>query len=114
MTMTPIDPRTARIRALNDMLRMTLRGGKIMFAGELAHQDPTFQMIVLMEVATFTDFNEDNDPYGEHDFVKVEVGGEPYFGKIDYYDLDLEYGSPDPADPAVTTRVLTIFHARDY
>ncbi len=33
------------------------------------------------------------------------------FWKIEYYDRATEMGSPDPADPAVTTRVLTITRA---
>ncbi len=37
-------------------------------------------------VACFTDFNDDNDPYGEHDFGAVEVGDQRYFWKIDYFD----------------------------
>ena len=35
-----------------------------------------------------------------------------YF-KIDAYDLALEFGSEDPADPSVTVRVLTIMLAQD-
>jgi hypothetical protein len=46
-------------------------------------------------------------------------GSEPpapirYFWKVDCYDRATEFGSPDPADPAVTTRVLTILRADEY
>ncbi len=62
----------------------------------------------------FEDFTADNDPYGEHDFGAFQLGGEKLFWKIDYYDLALEMGSPDPADPAVTRRILTIMLAEEY
>jgi hypothetical protein len=69
---------------------------------------------LLRRVAEFTEFKADNDPYGEHDFGKIEIEGESYFWKIDCYDKSLESGSPDPSDPAVTTRVLTIMRADEY
>jgi hypothetical protein len=75
---------------------------------------PQEKAAVLSKVRTFTDFNGDNDPHGEHDMVFVEVQGERYFAKCDYYDLNLEYGSEDPSDPTKTTRVLTIGHMSDY
>jgi hypothetical protein len=53
-------------------------------------------------------------PYGEHDFGSFEIAGEKVFWKIDYYDLSLEFGSNDSADPAQTKRVLTILLAEEY
>ena len=68
----------------------------------------------LCAVAAFNSFTKDNDPHGEHDFGSVEVCGRTLFWKIEYYDPDLQYGSEDPADPAQTTRVMTVMLASEY
>lgn len=57
---------------------------------------------------------EDNDPYGERDFGSIELEGERYFWKIDYYDRTLRFGAEDPADTSETMRVLTLMHASEY
>ena len=104
----------ARIRQLNDQLRQHFTGGKVMLTAAVAALDEETKAKVLSAVRTFDQFNEDNDPHHEHDFVAVEVEGRRYFAKTDYYDKTMEYGSEDPSDPAVTSRVLTIMNAGDY
>lgn len=47
------------------------------------------------------------------DFGSFEYAGKCIMWKIDYYDQEWS-GSPDPADPAVTTRVLTVMLAEEY
>ena len=69
---------------------------------------------ILEQVRRFDKFNESNDPHGEHDCAIVDVEGERILFKIDYYDRDVNLHSPDPSDPAVTTRILTIMLACEY
>ena len=104
----------AKIAELNDHLRRTFTGGKVMMTAAVAALDPVERAEVLERVRAFTDFNADNNPHGENDFGVVTVKDEQFFWKVDYYDLTMEFGSEDPADPAVTTRVLTIGHMSDY
>ena len=105
---------TQRIRLLNDQLRKTFVGGKIMLTAGVDALSDEAKAMVLSKVRTFADFNGDNDPHGEHDFGSFQIEGETYFFKLDYYSLDMEGGSEDPADPEKTTRVLTIMRADEY
>ncbi|MGO8866407.1 MAG: DUF3768 domain-containing protein [Alphaproteobacteria bacterium] len=105
---------TERIRALNDAFRTTMSGGRVMLTRGVDALEPDVKSIVLRRVATFDAFSEDNDPYHEHDFGSFEVTGRKIFWKIDHYDKALVYGSEEPANPVVTTRVLTIMLAEEY
>ena len=113
MTMTT-DSKTDRIRTLNDAFRRTFVGGAVMITQGVEAMPLDQRRSLLEKVRGFETFNEDNDPHQEHDFGAVDEGGERFFFKIDYYDRKTEFGSPDPADPAVTTRVLTIMRADEY
>ena len=93
---------------------MTFEGGKVMLSSGLAALPLDARNEVLWAVRLFWEFSPENDPYEEHDFGAVACRGERYFWKIDCYDLDLRYASPDPSDPAFTIRVLTIMRADEY
>ena len=69
---------------------------------------------VMLAVAKANDFNEANDPYGEHDFGAVTVSGQRVFWKIDYYDQSLSSQAVDPSDANECVRVLTIMLAEEY
>lgn len=105
---------TLAIQRLNDLLRNTLLPafGRVVLA-PLMSQHPRLEEVITA-VRNFNEFTEGNDPYGEHDFGVIEIDHEKFFWKIDYYDKGLKYGSEDPADPSVTTRVLTIMLAEEY
>jgi hypothetical protein len=62
----------------------------------------------------FDDFCHTNDPHQEHDFGSFNAEGEMVMFKIDYYDKTMTSHSPDPADPSVTQRVITIRLASEY
>jgi Protein of unknown function (DUF3768) len=103
-----------KIALLNDSLRRTFTGGKVVMTDGVAAL-PEQKLVQLLErVRSFDAFTNDNDPHGEHDFGSVELAGQTYFFKVDYYAPDMDGGSEDPADPAKTTRVLTIMRADEY
>jgi len=103
-----------RIRALNDAFRHTFVGGMVMITAGVEAMPVEQRRSLLAKVRAFDVFTDDNDPHGEHDFGAIDEGGVRCFWKIDLYDRATEMGSPDPADPAVTTRVLTVMRADEY
>ena len=91
-----------------------LARGQLMITSGVANLGNEFVLRALQSVREFSDFTEDNDPYGEHDFGSFALDGEQVYWKIDYYDNDLQNGSPNPADAALTKRVLTILLSEEY
>jgi hypothetical protein len=103
-----------RIRDLNDAFRATFEGGQVMLTAGVRALPADVLARAIRMVATYDAFDAANDPHGEHDFGAFDLAGHTFFWKIDYYDTRLELGSPDPADPARTVRVLTIMLAEKY
>jgi Protein of unknown function (DUF3768) len=105
---------TAKIRALNDQLRKDLTAGHAFITPGVAALGPEAVARIVQTIAVYDAFCHANDPYGEHDFGSFEAEGETIFFNIDYYDQALEFHSPDPADPKVTRRVITVMLAEEY
>jgi hypothetical protein len=109
-----MDAKTERIRSLNDELRQKLTDGAAVMTPGIAALGREAVERIVRTIAVFDDFCHANDPHQEHDFGSFEAEGHVIFFKIDYYDETLSYHSPDPADPAVTRRVITIMLADEY
>ncbi|OCJ67343.1 hypothetical protein A6U97_00925 [Agrobacterium tumefaciens] len=105
---------TNRIRELNDIFRSTWLTGTVLMTSGIKSLPDAIQSRIVEAVQKFDAFTPDNDPHGEHDFGSVIIEGHRVFWKIDYYDRTMQYGSEDPANPAVTERVLTMMLAEEY
>jgi len=119
------------IRRLNDAARSY--PGQMSIAnvttGFLALPDAD-RFAALAAISRFSQFDGDNDPYGEHDFGAVYglasgtwtqdrpkdelTIAQTVFWKVDCYDNDLMFGSEAPWDETRTKRVLTIMLASEY
>lgn len=102
------------IKTLNDNFRKTFIGGRVMLTSGIRAKTQDEIAEILEKVRSFDNFTTANDPYGEHDFGSFDYKGQKIFWKIDYYDLNYEYMSENPADPTITNRVLTIMLADEY
>ena len=97
-----------RIRQLNDTLRRTGSGGRIVVTAGVAALGPEKIAAIIQAVATFSAFGCDNDPNGEHDCALLTAAGHRRIWKIDYYDPSLAAQSEDPArESARGTRHLS-------
>lgn len=102
------------IRELNDLFRTTGDVGRMTITRGVHMQGEDAVREILRLVRNYNSFHPDGDPQGEHDFGSFAYQGQEYFWKIDYYDSTMRLGSPDPANPNVTKRVLTVMLAQEY
>src|SRR5260370_36793583 len=109
-----MDRKPAAIRVLNDELRQNFTQGMAVMAPGVAALGAEAVARIVKTIGVFDDFCHANDPHEEHDFGAFDVDGHRIFFKIDYYDETLKYHSPDPSDPSVTKRVITIMLAEEY
>ena len=103
---------TQNIRKKNDTLRKLIpfvpSPHMFMRTSSVAALPEQKQLALFSKVVNFNDFNEDNDPYGEHDFFSVIQDGQKYFLKIDNYDKNLKFYKENGI------RVITLMHSNDY
>jgi hypothetical protein len=108
------EQRRALISLQNDRFRITFLGGQVVMTVGVKGRRGAFVQRCLAAVRAFDTFNEENDPYGEHDFGILEVDSQKVYWKIDAYDHEGQYGSEDAADPTLTLRVLTFCLPEEY
>ncbi len=107
-----------QIARINDTIRVNLCKlrcnvkfdgviGQLMFTRNAIEALGDNITILLQAIGSFNGFNEDNDPHKEHDFGKIELFGQTWFWKFDYYDKKLEYFGHH-------THVLTVMLVEDY
>lgn len=111
--------RTATIARLNDDARLGLdHRARVLFTSNcLETFRPTpethvaFVQAELLKAFRHCEFAAESP---EHDFASILHRDRKVWMKIDYYDLTCDYGSEDPANAAITTRVITILLPEDY
>lgn len=106
--------KSERIRTLNDSARHTFTGCAVMITPTVQELADEEKAQLLSAVRKFDRFDADNDPHHEHDFGAIDLHGQKWFWKFDYYAPDMRMVSDDPADIDKTHRVLTIMHANEY
>jgi hypothetical protein len=109
-----METKTAQIRALNDEMRQRLIGGMAVMTPGIAALGPEAVARIVKTIEVYDDFCHANDPHEEHDFGAFDADGKRIFFKIDYYHESMTVHSPDPSDPNVTKRVITIMLAEEY
>ena len=109
-----MNEKTNALARMNDQLRRTGLGGKVLITSGVQSLSHTMQTRLLQVIASFDNFDDSNDPHGEHDFGAIDFEGDRYFWKIDYYDQAYEAESPDPLDAEITRRVMTVMRAEEY
>jgi hypothetical protein len=72
---------TEKIRTLNDAFRTTMTGGTVLLTAGVNALPENVKAEVIRRVATFSEFTEDNDPHGEHDFDNFTVSERKFFSK---------------------------------
>jgi len=96
--------------ALNDQFR---RGNESLGLYSLSPQVealPAPQRQALLEAVSTTHYFIEEG----HDFGVVSLDETDFLWEIDYYNQDLKGTAPNPADPALTVRVLSILRADEY
>ena len=100
--------KVAKIRELNDNFRTNFRGGQILLTQAVAGLPSMVAAAALQKVAEFTNFNEENDSCEEHDYLSFDLCNREFVFIIQYWNLEIDGPSIDPADPSVTKRIAIL------
>jgi hypothetical protein len=102
---------TATVRGLNDRLRQTFTGGRVVLSPGVLSLPPEANAEVLERVRTFAAFDPDNEEL--HDFGEFRFEGVAYCFELECCSRAQD-GSKDPGDVGKTTRVMTVMRTDEY
>jgi Protein of unknown function (DUF3768) len=103
-----MDPRTQRIRALNDQLRKHPTSDIAIMTPGIAALGQEAANRIIKTITTFDDFCHANDPGEDHDTGSFEAEGRTIVFKIDHYERPVESPSPAPSVQTDRVRVITV------
>lgn len=101
--------RRATIIALNDQLRTTFQVGRVQMTPSVYELDDRLRGRALAVLGGYNTFDADS----EHDWGTFIFAGFSFEWRIEYRATDGSGVSPDPANPQVTLRVLTLYTMND-
>ena len=107
-------PNINEIALQNDNFRKHLSQGIFVLTQGMRCNTKEDLEAIITKVRTFDTFDENNDTYEERDFGAFDFKGKKIFWKIDNYDREFLYLSPDVSNPRLTNKVLTIMYADEY
>ncbi|KZY52122.1 hypothetical protein A3734_19710 [Sulfitobacter sp. HI0054] len=124
-TTVDLDPvqEATRIAAQNDAFRRSILGttpvadapqGQFVMTRGVAELGLEARLELTRRVAAFDAFTNDSDPHGWHEMGVIDFEDTTVWFKVDLYDVDYTYGSPEPSDPEQTRRVLTLLLPSEY
>ena len=103
-----------KIKELNDKHRENIPTSKTVITSGINNLWEENVYKIIQEVRYFDNFKKWNDPFFEHDFWSFHFKDYKIYWKIDYFNKDYSFGSEDPSDIVITSRLLTIMLNDEY
>lgn len=100
--------RSDDLRAINDHARRTFIGCAIEISPAVEALPLKQRAVVLKMVRDFDEFDDEGNPFQEHDFGAFDFNGQRYGFRFEYFDPSMCRGASDPTDIELTRRVLTV------
>jgi hypothetical protein len=101
--------RRRKIIELNDLLRTTIKGGRVQMTRDFYEPDARLRGRAPYVMSRYNKFDHES----EHDRGVFIFAGYAFEWQIEYRGKDGTGVSPDPADPEETFRVLTLYASDD-
>ena len=98
-----------KIIELNDQLRTTFKGGRVQMTPSVYELDARLRGRAMLVLSRYRNFHDDS----EHDGGVFIFAGYSFEWSIEYRAVDGAGLSKNPADPAGTFRVLTLYVVAD-